>query len=259
MTDQRTPWIHVDLPLAITAETPLHVGAGHGEGLLRKALMKAPDQADARRRYQPYIPGSSLKGRVRNLCEDLCRGLDRRVCGVPRVGEDDEGANHQPKRCLICRIFGAIGESSAEGRSLNWRNAYPALAEREFAAQTLARTHVQLSRPRGMASAQRLFTVELTSPGITFHGRVTGWVEGTECPSSPGFYYEVALLLAGLLLTDSLGGMRRRGAGRCSIALPSAVDLKIDGAPRLDPLDDLLRPLEALREFDDQVGGARGA
>lgn len=252
------PWVHLDIPLSIALETPLHVGSGHGAGLIRKALVKFPDEAGPGRRYLPYIPGSALKGRVRNLCEDLGRRLELRVCGVPRVAEADENSGHLGKRCIVCRIFGSIGGNSPEGRGLTWHNAYPALVERDVAGQTVVRAHVQLSRARGAASAERLFTAELAAPGLRFEGRVAGWLPATESPPGSDRCYEVAMLLAAIGLVDSLGGMRRRGAGRCRILLPETISVTVGGREVRSSLGGLVEPLDHLRDFDRQ-GDARGA
>lgn len=254
------PWIYLDLPITISLDSPLHIGSGYGWGLIRKAIVKFPEAGEERPEYHPYIPGSALKGRVRNICEDLARQAGLPVCGLPRVGEAPEGSGHSSGRCIICRIFGAIGGNSPDGRGLRWENAYQAPTQRDLSPQIMERTQVQISRTRGMAAEERLFTTELAPPDLTFDGRVVGWLEGTECSISPG-YYEVGLLLAGLRLVDSLGGMRRRGPGRCTVTLPEVISLKAEGSeePVRSPFTDLLATVEALGLFDAEGEQRSGA
>jgi CRISPR/Cas system CSM-associated protein Csm3 (group 7 of RAMP superfamily) len=251
MTAPPAVWVDVDVRLIIQTTAALHVGSGYSEGLSQKGIVRAPDETSRGHRRQPYIPGSSLKGRVRNLCEDLARqfGLEV-VCGVPRVAETGDRSIHRTARCIICRIFGNIGDNSPEGRCLRWENAYPVTGEREVAAQTSGRTHVQLSRVRGTSAAGRLFTAEFAAPGLTFAGRVVGSVRGTEWRPGSGRFHEVALLFAGLALIDSLGGMRRRGAGSCRVLLPEIISVVVGSHAVAGSLGDLLDPLGDLQEFD---------
>lgn len=110
-------WIYLDLPLEITVLGSLHMGAGYDRGLVDRTVVH-DGQGDV------YIPGSGLKGKVRNACEDLARRSGLSVCGLPRVAEAPENVNHEPERCLVCRVFGSPGGNNSEGRSLYWDDAH---------------------------------------------------------------------------------------------------------------------------------------
>jgi CRISPR-associated protein Csm3 len=100
-------------------ETGLHIGGGVGNldiGGLDKAVIRDPLTR------QPYLPGSSLKGKLRSILERLLqKPLNRSGGGVARYESDDletgyteignnnfiqyEGA----KTCQISRVFGSTG------------------------------------------------------------------------------------------------------------------------------------------------------
>lgn len=251
--------VHLNLTLSIALQAPLHVGSGHGRGLIRRAFVRDVDG-------WPYIPGASLKGRTRSACEALARGVVPAVCGIPRVAESREQARHAHERCVICRTFGAIGGNSPDGRGLRWEDAHASLGDAPFRASDevrnavpfrwalIERTHVQLSRARGVAAEERLYSTEAVAPYVAFHTRVVGWLEATPCGADGMQYYEIALLLAGLRLVNSLGGMRRRGTGACEIT-PEDIGLRAEGesATRHPPIDQLLSPLDVLDRFPIDV------
>src|SRR5262249_22018008 len=155
----------------ITVEGSLHVGTGYSRGLIQRTVAH-----DAQGNV--YIPGSSLKGKTRNACEELARCCNLTVCGLPRVGDAPSTANHQPEQCLVCRVFGTPGGNATDGRGLFWHNAYLTEEWRRETTitgrpmgQTTIRTQVQLSRARGIAAEDRLYTSEFAMRGTAFTGR----------------------------------------------------------------------------------------
>jgi len=265
-------WIYLDLPLTITVEGPLHVGTGYDRGLIHRTVVRerlvigkhARDRKKENVAHHVYIPGSSLKGKVRNTCEDLARLAGLKLCSAPQpltmCGRDRDGY------CLVCRVFGAPGENIPEGRELYWQDAHLTAQSRKEVSvegqpwgQTTERTQVQLSRARGMAAEDRLYTSEFAAPGLTFAGRVSGWLEVTPCSADCG-YYEVNLLLAGLRMVKMLGGGRSRGSGRCQIALPDKVSLRVEGKdePESYAVTNLLAAAASLGLFTEEEGGGDG-
>lgn len=255
VTSQERPelWVQVDLALTITFAGALHSGSGYDRGLIQRTVVRDASG-------DVYIPGSSLKGKVRNACEDLARRCKLPVCGLPRAGMSlDE---HDPKSCLVCRVFGAIGANVPSGRSLYWTDAH--LTEewrKQFASlqspwaapvwgQTTTRTQVRLNRACGIASEGLLYTSEFSLPQLQFTGRVSGWLSTTSCTLAAG-YYEVSLLLAGLRLVEMLGGGRSRGAGKCRISLPDVIVVRPEGQAQSEtyPVSDLLAAAEFLPLF----------
>ncbi len=87
--------------------TGLHIGGGIGGiaiGATDNPVIKGPDG-------KPYIPGSSLKGKIRSLLE-LAEGLPideklgRHECGAKEKRESGK----KVKACDLCVVFGRAGE-----------------------------------------------------------------------------------------------------------------------------------------------------
>jgi len=87
--------------------TGLHIGGGTGGiaiGATDNPVIKGADG-------KPYIPGSSLKGKIRSLLE-LAEGLPideklgRHECGAKEKRESDK----KVKACDLCTVFGRGGE-----------------------------------------------------------------------------------------------------------------------------------------------------
>lgn len=251
-------WVYVDLPLTVSLEGALHIGTGYDRGLVQRTVVR-----DAH--GDLYVPGSSLKGKARNACEDLARRCSLIVCGLPRVAASlDE--NHRPEQCLVCRVFGSPGGNVASGRALYWADAHltedtrKALGSQEHRTvwQTTVRSQVRLDRARGIAAEGLLYTSEFSVPALEFAGRVSGWLLAT--PSLGEGYYELNLLLAGLRLVAMLGGARSRGAGACRITLPDPVVVRPEGQAQSVryALSDLMKAAEFLAFFTEEHGGTVG-
>jgi CRISPR-associated protein Csm3 len=86
----------------ITCETGLRVGGSNENieiGALENTIIRHPISDE------PYIPGSSLKGKVRSLLEYRYDRRDSR--NQPKgQGNRDDGEPCQCGRCTICRVFG---------------------------------------------------------------------------------------------------------------------------------------------------------
>jgi CRISPR-associated protein Csm3 len=85
----------------ITCETGLRIGGSNENieiGGLENTIIRHPITDE------PYVPGSSLKGKTRSLLEYR---LDRRDSnGQPKEGARDRGEPCECGRCIICRVFG---------------------------------------------------------------------------------------------------------------------------------------------------------
>ncbi|MBZ0161051.1 MAG: hypothetical protein K8G79_13125 [bacterium] len=243
------PPTSIELPsLVVQTRGPMHIGTGFARGMVNRTVVKGRDGL-------VYIPGSTLKGKVRSTCEALA--------SLHRIG--DCGAPHPrqmvPHRdtCLICRIFGAPGQ----GADLRWQSARltedwiealrPNPASRAALGQTITRTQVQLSRMRGLAAEAKLFTSEFTAGGLTYEARPALIERLRLTPVSvaddPDVYYELVLLLTGLKSVGTLGGGTSRGAGECVCVLPENVI--VDG--RQVPVERQLANVEALELYREEA------
>ena len=95
----------------ITVKTGLHIGGSKDDleiGGLENSVIKTSDG-------KPYIPGSSLKGKMRSLLE-LCQplGLNNSLTGI------DENKLHtcSSNNCPVCRIFGISDAKATENTKI---------------------------------------------------------------------------------------------------------------------------------------------
>jgi CRISPR/Cas system CSM-associated protein Csm3 (group 7 of RAMP superfamily) len=227
------PTVTINIPLTIHVNGPLHIGTGYGQGLLNRTIVKT-------RHGHVYIPGSSIRGVLRDKCEQLARSLGLKACSSPRP---QDMCSDQNSLCIVCRLFGSPGGDSRlivddahlrddlrEALSLR---AGPAARAVPF-GQTTRRTQVQLSRLRGLAREARLFSSEFGAEGLVFQTSIGGTlelnpVEPDQEDSIEGQYVELILLLSAIKMVTHLGGGRRRGAGACRLALPDKIEARRHG------------------------------
>lgn len=239
-------------PITISLKGTLHIGAGYQRGLIDRAIVRDG-------RGQVYIPGSSLKGKTREACEQLASARGLSVCRPPYPAGMC-GTRGTP--CIVCRIFGTPGGQHDEILGLHWDNAYLAEEWKEAAGQlklSYPRTQVGMSRRRGVAREGLLFTDEFAAEGLTFQTRISGHLPLTAVLGEPDRYYELILLLAGLHLVNSLGGSTSRGAGRCRISLPDTIQVTSDDRQETTLRGNwVLDRLDLLELYELQVEEATG-
>lgn len=212
----------------LVCETGLHIGAG--KGTLEIGGADNPVVKDAFSR--PYVPGSSLRGRLRSLLEQAL-GLtspkqlvyvSRRKGQEVRIhGSDDPGDE-------ICLLFGrAPGRvERVEGEALNQATITPArltvydaalnlesitAAMRESLDDELTEVKSESAIDR-ITSQSQARTLERVTAGASFRIRL---VLDVLCAEDKEL---VPVLLEGLSLLedDSLGGGGSRGSGRVRLA-----------------------------------------
>lgn len=211
----------IDLPVVIHLETPLHIGTGYARGLLDRTVVQGRlwDEIEKRWKQQVYLPGSSLKGRVRHICEQLACRYQVPVCRSPRPGN----MCRPWKPCLVCRVFGSPGQ----GSGLAFDDAHLTREWSDLVKSGLdpliTRTQVQLSRRRSVSAEARLFASEYTAESLSFATRITGRLDLTPVLDEPDRYYELILLFGGIKMLRILGGGSSRGTGHCFVELPSSI------------------------------------
>lgn len=220
----------IEIQLRLELETPLHVGTGYGLAGYLDATTLADHEG------HPYIPGSSLKGRLRYYLRRLLSAWEDDAA----VLENIFGAENQ-----VGSLF--FGDLRLDGQ---WRNLIRRLqtehtdgASTAKRIQTQRRTGVMLSRLRGIAMNRRLFTVETVPSHLAFEGRIRGNLpDRGQTLSIEGQAYprDLALLLAACTALRHMGGRKSRGLGRCRL------HIKEDGLQVGDERIDPERLLEAL-------------
>ena len=199
----------------IILRTGLHIGAGDIEmhiGGTDNPVVKHPFT------HEPYIPGSSLKGKVRSLLE-LRSGLVPASGGKPLSVEAIERAQTGDKALglKIVKLFGTSGADSKAKEKIgptrvSFSDCFLTEECREKARQgkivlTEVKTENSINRITGTAENPR-FT-ERVPAGVEFRFSITLKIfEGDEDLEE--------LLLQGLKLLqyDALGGSGSRGYGR---------------------------------------------
>jgi len=220
MVDYPLPMLRlkIDVTYNIDIRGSFAVGSGFRRGMLQKTVLR--DE-----KGYPLLPASVLKGRARDAAERFARTLQIPVCeNSPHPKQMCGAKTFDELPCLVCRTFGTPGRSSnSEEMGLIWRDAQ--LVDENDEAVTEAasylgfyseRTHVQISRRRGMAMEQRLFTEELTKDRLRFKGRVRGWL-AVASDQAQKYPKEVLLLLASLKLLNFVGSGKSRGLGLCTV------------------------------------------
>jgi CRISPR-associated protein Csm3 len=183
----------------VEALTPIHIGSGKGErdiGEVDLPILRQPSGV-------PYIPGSSLKGKVRSEAERIARKRGMQVCTPPEVRNMCGSIKKDPKEfCICCRIFGTAGDISVASK-VKFRDSYPD----ESIERTLTRTGIAMDREKGSVYKQALYTIEAVPAGTKFSLEIVAENMAEE---------ELGLLRAALRSVEdsALGGSSTRGFGK---------------------------------------------
>lgn len=200
----------------------LHIGAGNQEihiGGIDNAVIKHP-YTD-----QPYIPGSSVKGRMRSLLEWRA-GVVGEANGKPldsktlKLLESSSDAQKKMQAQTIVRLFGISGDTSEEislaigpSRLSFWDAALTAewVKERETNREKLteAKSENVIDRIRGVAEHPR--QTERVPAGARFDFRLTLKVLDDD---DENVLLDTVLAGMRLLELDGIGGSSSRGYGK---------------------------------------------
>ncbi len=199
----------------ITLESGLHIGAGDMDmkiGGVDNPVIKHPHT------NEPYIPGSSIKGKVRSLLE-MKSGLMTITDGAPvsinTLGKCDGTQKSECKKIL--QLFGASGSESDDNRKLGPTRV-------SFADCPMSRRWLQTCVDRNLAltevkSENSINRISGTAANPRFTERVPSDAQfdfSVTVKQMEGDDDLVSFLLSGLKLleSDSLGGSGSRGYGR---------------------------------------------
>ncbi len=193
------------LTLKITFDTPVNIG-GYGA----PTFVDRPFRRD--REGWPFIPATTLKGRLRHECERLAQLLGVHSCYSSNPQNLCHGAGAP---CVGCRIFGSAWVT---GRLYPTDLMLIPPLKTKQAPLSETRFNVSISRQRQVAEDARLFTTELFLPGIplVFTGR---WEARLSLE-------ELVLVEAGLGTITSLGRGKTGGLGWCTIQVQSEIGEK---------------------------------
>lgn len=201
-------------------EYNLMAASGLLVGSTAEALSIGLDKSTIRRRrvdektgsplkQEPAIPGSTIKGKVRNECERILASLGWPVCRAPRA---ETMCPHDPNvtsaPCAVCQIFGSPDRQSRlffNDASTSFKDANAAARLRPYL--TRVQTGVSLARQRRTAEDERLYFVERGVEGLTYAGQIEGYLDDDAAAR------QLALVIAALQNLVAVGGSKSRGAG----------------------------------------------
>lgn len=193
----------------VEAITPLHVGSGKPEVEIGQVDMPVLTDPNG----QPYVPGSSLKGRVRAEAERIAREKGMEVCTPPDVKRMcGTLKNSIDGFCVCCRVFGTAGNISVASK-VKFRDSYPV----EKVETLLERTGIAIDREKGTVSRGALYTIQAIPAGTKF---------GFEVVAENLSDDELKLLLASLKSVEdsALGGSSTRGFGKVKFNIERVVE-----------------------------------
>jgi len=190
----------------IVIKTPLHIGSPKSDvdiGEVELPILK--DLQD-----QPYIPGSSIKGKIRSEAERIARTENKPHCNPPDT-RNMCGTISPEKLCICCSIFGTAGDKISVASKVRFRDAYPT----EKVPETMARAGIAMDRSTGSVARKALYSIEAVPAGTKFGLEIVGENLAPE---------EMKMLKAAIssAADTALGGSTSRGMGKIELNLESA-------------------------------------
>lgn len=194
----------------IVVKTGLHIGAGNDKveiGGMDNPIIRNPLT------HEPYIPGSSIKGKMRSLMEwkfDKLKSTGGKVCscGLPE--------------CKVCRVFGSANTKSEEAKdrgptrlivrdavlTKEWKEKF-----RNGNSIVEEKNENSLNRITAEANSR---PIERIVPGVEFDFEISYRVIDTDDggKTDENYFKEVVLESLKLLQDDYLGGGGSRGNGQ---------------------------------------------
>lgn len=212
----------VKLSCNIEVLTGLHIG-GSKENIEIGGIDNIVIKLHSYKEYRdvPYIPGSSLKGKMRALLEWVKKpSNDNKVIALSKEGNPCDCG-----RCDVCRLFGAHKSKNAiEPVRLRVEDFYPNIDTIKTWEKVLDGLHTEIkteniiNRIKGTAEHPR--HTERVVPGSIFEGSIN-----IRIYEKDNFDNTVGVILAGLKMIedDYLGGSGSRGYGRVKININSFI------------------------------------
>jgi len=243
---QLTGRIFLEFELKI--QSGLHIG-GSDEGISIGGVDKTVIRDPLTNR--PYIPGSSLRGKIRSLMEKytgaeqnnpIGNNVKIHSCGAGVRENDEEGmrrATEAYKKCPICQIFGVPGERKFSSPTrlivrdiqLTDKSAEDLNKLRTDLPYTEVKTEVAIDRVTSAASPRQM---ERVPAGAVFGpAEMVYSLYDHNGSGSADDLKRFKTVITGLQLLedDYLGGLGSRGSGKVAL---SNIAVKVKSAARYD-------------------------
>lgn len=181
--------VHLNIKLKINFDNEFHIGGGKGNSSISSLVLKDINN-------KPYIPGSTVKGRLRYNIYQILNGYGKVDC-TP-FGE--EGC-----QCLVCNLFGVPGNKQGQ---LIFNDLKLNDDTKEINYYSL-KTGIRINRYLKVVKDEALFTIETTgkSGNLFFNGDIVGYL------SKETYQKEISYIVMGLKLIKTLGSSQSRGLG----------------------------------------------
>lgn len=237
-----------DIDYSLEFLSPFHCGVGEGRGFSDRLIRRDSEGL-------LMVPGSTIKGLIRENCESLARLFGIGVEG-PHLPQDKDGRKKYIKRLfsgydIIYAIFGSPwkpGTVFFDDMVLDdeWKAYFTDGKSEEHNLRLLRwqseeRSRVNINRSTGTAAEGALFTSEYGKRGLSFKGKIYGsYSYPSEEADTFDYPLSLLLLLAGLKMIDSVGAERSAGCGRCCVSIEH---LQLNGETK--------DPAEAFEQLDE--------
>lgn len=218
----------IDLHYQLRFHSAFHFGTGLRSGLVHRGIARNSDGF-------LYVPGSSVKGMLRNQATHLAHLLEIKA---REPHHNSDVSEFSPKADITTMIFG----SRVRPGTLFFDDAQVCPEDQEFfqpkrhdhqfmLSQTETRIQVSLSRLTSTARRGLLFSSEYGVPDIRFNGRIYGYLPGVPLDIDDTKTYSLILLLSALCSLDRLGRNNSAGAG-CTTCVITR--LRVNGTTIVD-------------------------
>lgn len=183
--------------------TGLHIGASNDSvqiGGIDSAVIRDP------RTQMPYIPGSSLKGKLRSLAEWSNQAVLNKMLSREKKGDP---CNCGLANCPVCVVFGSTGAVKGTDRGPTRLIVRDAVLPEGAEVYFEDKVENSIDRLKGSASNPR--HIERIAPGAEFDFSMSYKILKD---SDKALFKSVVLNAMGLLEKDYLGGSGSRGYGK---------------------------------------------
>lgn len=192
---------YAKLTAILKLKSGLHIGTGEkperGEPL---PVLESP------RTKLPYIPGSSLKGKMRCLLE--------LAYGRKETDPNDKGSPCWCGKCQICLLFGSGSvDKTYEPSRLIFRDCFLTKESEELLEkiELEEKPGVRIDRITGKAAGKALFPMERVPEGLEFNFEISVRIFKDDSKDNIKRWLAMGLYL---IEQDALGGGGTRGSGQ---------------------------------------------
>lgn len=195
----------------------------------------------------PYIPGSSLKGKLRSLLEWEIEGK------LSNDGNVHQYKDCQDKECPICRIFGVTDNEAlfGPGRAIfrdSWvsessKAELKELQRKKGLLYVEEKTETAIDRLRGKAKGGSLRPYERVPAGTEFTFQIDYRVFDIDNDKGKVDNNNFDWILQGLWLLeqDALGGCGSRGYGQVCFGITNSNNEFVGGKVRVDGEEEIVQ------------------